>query len=137
MANSKQRTDVSTSRVIRFENFRWDGVSPVAYKEEGESHRGVIRHPLVGAPEDAPFHVRYFEVGPGGYTSHERHEHQHVVIALRGEGEVRLGDRWQPVRFGDVVFVAPNDAHQFRAAGEEPFGFVCIVSAERDRPVSL
>jgi quercetin dioxygenase-like cupin family protein len=81
--------------------------------------------------------VRYFEVGPGGYTTHERHEHQHVVIALRGEGEVRLGGEWLPLRFGDVVFVASNDPHQFRALGDEPFGFLCIVDAERDRPVPL
>lgn len=137
MANSKEWTDASASRVIRFEDFRWADVSPNVYKQEGESWRGVIRHSLVGTPEGTPFHVRYFEVEPGGYTSHERHEHQHVVIALRGAGEVRLGDRWQPVRFGDVVFVASNDPHQFRAAGDEPFGFVCIVSADRDRPVSL
>lgn len=137
MANSKQPTEVSASRVIRFENFRWDGVSPIVYKEEGASWRDVVRHPLVGGPEGTPFHVRYFEVEPGGYTSHERHEHQHVVIALRGAGEVRLGDRWRPVRFGDVVFVASNDPHQLRAVGDEPFGFLCIVSADRDRPVSL
>jgi hypothetical protein len=35
-----------------------------------------------------------------------------------------------------VVYIAPNDPHQFRNPEEagEPFGFLCIVNAERDRP---
>jgi quercetin dioxygenase-like cupin family protein len=84
-----------------------------------------------------PFHLRYFEIEPGGYTTYERHKHQHVVVALRGQGEVRLGDRWEPVNYGDVVYVAPNEPHQFRASGDEPFGFFCIVTADRDRPVPM
>ena len=138
MTDTEERSDDSrASRVIRHEGFHWIGVPPVNYKDEGESWRAVTRHPLVGVREGTPFHVRYFEIGPGGYTTLERHEHQHVVIALRGEGEVRLGYDRLPVRFGDVVYVASNDPHQFRATGDEPFGFLCIVAAERDRPVPL
>lgn len=125
------------SRVIRFSDFRWEGVDPVTYKKPGADWSAVSRQRLVGPAEDAPFHLRYFEVQPGGYTTYERHEHQHVVFALRGAGEVRLGDRWQPVSYGDVVYVAPNEPHQFRAAGDEPFGFLCIVAADRDRPIPL
>lgn len=137
MATSKEQSDTTSgSRVIRCQDFRWAGVTPIEYKEEGEGWRGVTRHPLVGMPEGTPFHVRYFELEQGGYTTHERHAHQHVVVALRGQGEVRLGveGSWRAVHGGDVVFVASYDPHQFRAAGDEPFGFICIVSAERDRP---
>jgi quercetin dioxygenase-like cupin family protein len=40
---------------------------------------------------------------------------------------------------GDVVYVAPNDPHQFRNAEDatEPFGFLCIVNAERDTPLAV
>jgi quercetin dioxygenase-like cupin family protein len=133
----KQSNGTRSSRVIRFEGFGWADVPPISYKAENESWRSVTRHPLIGVADGTPCHVRYFEVEPGGYTTHERHEHQHVVVVLRGEGQVRLGDDWLPVRFGDVVFVASNDPHQFCATGDEPFGFLCIVSAERDRPVPL
>jgi len=34
----------------------------------------------------------------------------------------------------DTVYVAPWTPHQFLAVGTEPFGFFCIVDAERDRP---
>jgi quercetin dioxygenase-like cupin family protein len=125
------------SRVVRFADYCWEGVRPVEYKEGSESWKGVTRHPLVGAREETPFHVRYFEVEPGGYSTFERHEHQHVVMAIRGRGEVRLGDRWEEMNFGDVVYVAGKDPHQFRTVGEEPFGFLCIVDANRDRPIVL
>ena len=40
--------------------------------------------------------------------------------------------------FGDAVYVAPDEVHQFRnPSATEPFGFLCVVDAERDRPVSV
>ena len=122
----------SRSRVIRFGDFRWHGVEARAYKDEGD-WIGVTRHPLIGGEEETPFEVRYFEIAPSGYTTCERHRHQHVVIPLRGRGEVLLGDDWQPISFGDVIYVAANDVHQFRAVADEPFGFLCVVDAKRDR----
>ena len=39
------------------------------------------------------------------------------------------------VGFGDTVYVAPHEVHQLRnASATEPFGFLCMVDAERDRP---
>lgn len=125
------------SRVVRFQQFRWEGIEPAVYKAIDDRWRGVTRHGLVGQGEATPFHVRYFEVEPGGYTTFERHEHQHVVVAIRGRGEVRLGEPWEKLEFGDLVFVASNQPHQFRSIGDEPFGFLCIVAADRDRPVPL
>jgi quercetin dioxygenase-like cupin family protein len=137
MESEGRENEMRVSRILRFHNFRWDGVEPKAYKDPDERWSDVKRHGLIGSDTDATFRVRYFEVGPGGYTTHERHRHEHVVVAIRGSGEVRLEDRWEPVGFGDVVYVSPNSPHQFRAVGEEPFGFLCIVDAERDRPVPL
>jgi quercetin dioxygenase-like cupin family protein len=133
----RSEADHAASKVVRFADFRWDGIEVRAYKEPDLRFRGVVRHPLVGDVEGTPFHVRYFEVEPGGYTTLERHQHQHVVLPIRGRGEVFLGGRWEPLGFGDVVYVAPSDAHQFRTIDDEPFGFVCIVAAERDRPEPL
>jgi len=31
--------------------------------------------------------------------------------------------------------VAPEEVHQLRNPADEPFGFLCIVDHERDRPV--
>lgn len=97
--------------------------------------RGVTRRELSGKRgETQGFHVRYFEIAPGGYSTLEWHEH--VVIPIRGRGEVQLDCYVYRVGFGDVVYVAPNDPHQFRepAGAVEPFGFMCIVNAETGYP---
>jgi ribulose-bisphosphate carboxylase large chain len=134
----KTMSDRPLSKVLRFHDHAWSGVPPRPYKDEpGGRWSGVTRHPLLGAAEGLPFHVRYFEVRPGGHTSLERHDHQHAVIVIRGRGAVRLGDCWEDLEFGDAVYVAGADPHQFRAAADEPLGFICVVDAERDRPVPL
>jgi ribulose-bisphosphate carboxylase large chain len=134
-----------TSRVLRFQPAAsptaaagWVGVEPVAYKPPANHHCGVLRHTLVGERgERTAFHLRYFEIGPGGNTSLEHHEHEHVVIVLRGQGEVRLGQSWQSVGVGDLIYVAPHEVHQLRNPSmDEPFGFFCIVDAQRDVPVA-
>src|SRR5262245_39113399 len=87
------------SRVLRFrpaagpaDPHTWQGVPLADYKAPADHHAGVTRAVLAGAGgETTAFHVRYFEVAPGGHTTLERHAHEHVVVVLRGRGEVRLG----------------------------------------------
>jgi ribulose-bisphosphate carboxylase large chain len=126
------------SKVIRHRGeLRWDGVEAESYKATTESWKGVTRRELVGKRGESPrFHVRYFELDPGGFSTLEKHDHEHVVVVQRGHGEVRLGCTLYHVAFGDVVYVAPGDPHQFLNPEDarEPFGFLCIVNAERDRP---
>jgi quercetin dioxygenase-like cupin family protein len=131
-------TAVGGSRVLRFQpDFRWEGVPVLDYKAPANHWCGIQRTLLVGEHgETTQFHVRYFEIAPGGFSSLEHHGHEHVVFVLRGRGEVRLGDARHELGFGDVVYVGPHEVHQFRNAAEaEPFGFLCMVDAERDTPV--
>jgi quercetin dioxygenase-like cupin family protein len=131
------------SRVMRFhagagpaEPHTWQGVPVTAYKPPSDDHCGVNRAVLAGETgEHTAFHVRYFEVAPGGHTTLEHHVHEHVVIVLRGRGEVRLGDSIHPLDYGDAVYVAPDEVHQLRNLdASEPFGFLCMVDARRDKP---
>ena len=129
------------SKVIRHDGaFDWEGIALEPYKATTEIWKGITRRELIGKRGESPrFHVRYFELEPGGYSTLEKHEHEHVVLALRGRGEVQFGCYVYRVGFGDVAYVAPNDPHQFRNPEDatEPFGFLCIVNAERDRPESV
>jgi quercetin dioxygenase-like cupin family protein len=110
--------------------FQWDGVEERGY--ESPDVQGVTVQWLIGPAEGAPsFAVRYFEVQPRGATSMDRHEHDHGVVIVRGRGEVRLGDEVRDVSFGDAVYVAPYEPHQFRCVGQEPLGFLCVVPARR------
>jgi ribulose-bisphosphate carboxylase large chain len=128
-----------TSRVLRWQpGFRWDGIPVAAYKAAADHWCGINRTSLTGEHgEQTAFHVRYFEIAPGGFSSREHHTHEHVVFVLRGRGEVHLGGAVHQLGFGDVVYVAPHEVHQFRNRSDEPFGFLCIVDAHRDLPVPV
>jgi quercetin dioxygenase-like cupin family protein len=115
--------------------FRWEGVAPLGYKPEPGSFRGVTRQVLVGAAPGLEVELRYFEVGPGGHTTLERHRHPHAVLVLRGSGRALVGEEIVALAPYDVVRVPPGAWHQFRADAQEPLGFLCWVAADRDRPL--
>ncbi|MBI3298803.1 MAG: cupin domain-containing protein [Elusimicrobia bacterium] len=133
--------DGNHSKVIRFlEGFQWKDVIKEDYKADSDSWKGITRRELAGKRgESVKFHVRYFEIEPGGYSTLEKHEHEHVVIPMRGTGEAQAGCYIWKVSFGDVVYVSPSEPHQFRCPDDakEPFGFLCVVNAERDRPQAV
>ena len=131
----------NVSKLFRFlgretGRFDWKHVPVANYKPEDDSWRGVSRRVFVGETGESPaFHLRYFEIERGGYTTLEQHEHEHAVMVVRGRGQALIGCETRELGFGDVEYVSPNDAHQFRNDhGDEPFGFVCVVNAVRDRP---
>jgi len=119
-------------------NYTWTGVKTEEYKSEGDDWGSVIRRVLIGNHgEKTRFHVRYFEISPGGYSSFEKHIHEHVVIVVRGKGKVRMDDKYKIINFLDTIYIKPGSPHQFKNPFNEPFGFLCIVNAKRDRPVPL
>ncbi|MBI5141672.1 MAG: cupin domain-containing protein [Nitrospirae bacterium] len=128
-----------TSVVMRHRgNFEWDGTETISYKQPDTNWNNVLRRVLLGNQgEPARFHVRYFEIAPGGFTTFERHEHIHFVLVLRGSGCIKLGDTTDAVNPMDVIYVAPNMPHQLGNLSDAPFGFICVVDAERDRPVPM
>lgn len=122
--------------------FSWSGVPPQNYADShadgaGRSWRDTSRHIIKGREEGGRFDVRYFEVAHGGFTSLERHTHVHSVICMRGQGYAVVGEDVCDVEPFDHIYVPPDTPHQFVNEGAEPFGFLCIVDSERDRPVAL
>ncbi|MCZ7581845.1 MAG: cupin domain-containing protein [Deltaproteobacteria bacterium] len=116
------------------ENFRWGGVSVLAYKENGTHFKSITRQVVFEGDPELPCQWRYFEVEEGGYSTLERHEHLHVVMIIRGEGRCLVGDRVHDVRCFDVVRVPALTWHQFQPVSGEILGFLCLVNVERDRP---
>lgn len=120
--------------VRRFDNYRWQKVDVLAYKEAGAHFRDVTRQVLFGEDLGLSGQLRYFELGPGGHSTLERHRHAHGVLVFRGAGRVLVGDRVADVGVGDLVSIPTMTWHQFRATGQDPLGFLCLVDCERDRP---
>ena len=83
---------------------------------------------LIGEREAAPnFAMRQFEVEPGGYTPKHSHPFEHEVFILEGTGTILEGDIEHRFQKGDVIFVAPDDVHQFRNTGATPLKFLCMI----------
>ena len=113
---------------------RWHEVDVLAYKaDDGTPFRSVTRQVLFDDPAFAS-QLRYFEIGPGGHTTLERHEHAHAVVIQRGRGRCLVGTRVCAVAPHDLVHVPAMTWHQFRADPDAPLGFLCMVDAKRDRP---
>ncbi len=70
----------------------------------------------------------------GGHSTLERHEHVHAVTIFRGRGTCLVGGEVREVAAPDLVSIPPMTWHQFRASAGEPFGFLCMVNAQRDKP---
>ena len=116
------------------DDFRWQGVEERPYKEDARALYKTITRQVLFSDPDMAGELRYFEVAPGGFSTLERHEHMHGVLILRGRGHCLVGDEVKELKMRDLVTVPPMTWHQFRATGDEPLGFLCMVNTERDKP---
>lgn len=100
-----------------------EAVEPVTYTDA----TGVEMRPLITEKEGAPrFSMRVFVLDPDGNTPYHSHDWEHEVYILTGTGVVRGADGERPLRAGDSVFLAPFEAHQFRA-GTDGLQFICCI----------
>lgn len=88
---------------------------------------GTTRQVLIG-PDEAPhFALRRFIMEPGGGMPAHTNRVEHEQYVLRGRARIGLGDRVHEVKAGDVIFIPAGTPHWYRAEGDEPFEFLCVV----------
>jgi mannose-6-phosphate isomerase-like protein (cupin superfamily) len=132
--NKALTTGAKTTHRKAQDDFRWEGVEQLPYKEDERAlFKSITRQVLFSDPE-LHGELRYFEVAPGGFSTLERHEHMHAVLILRGRGQCLVGSEVRPIETRDLVTVPALTWHQFRATTDEPLGFLCMVNATRDKP---
>lgn len=115
-------------------NYEWENIPILNYKESGTYFKNITRRVFSEGLSDIPCQLRYFEIAPEGYSTLENHNHSHLVIIFRGQGEALLGDKIYPVHEKDVITIPSQTWHQFRATKGTFLGFLCLVNVERDRP---
>jgi quercetin dioxygenase-like cupin family protein len=113
---------------------RWEGVDCLPYKEDEQARFKAISRQVLFSDPTLAAELRFFEVAPGGFSSLERHRHAHAVLVLHGRGQCLIGREVRHLEPYDLVTVPPWTWHQFRAATDEPLGFLCMVNVDRDRP---
>ena len=73
------------------------------------------------------FAMRLFEMEPGGYSPLHSHSWEHEVFILEGEGTVFGGGEERKFKANNVIFIPPNEKHQFKNTGETTLKFLCLI----------
>lgn len=132
---TKNTAPANKNRLYKHNNFKWQGIKTERYKSIKGGWADIVRQTLIGSHgEKTKFHLRYFEIAPGGCSSFERHKHEHVVICVRGKGKAIADKKSHILNFLDTLYISPDTPHQLKNPFKKPFGFFCIVNAKRDKP---
>ncbi len=125
--------------IMKCEDFKWSWHFVEEYKTDNDlDFNGINRQELIGKfGEKTSSDLRYFEIEPGGYSSLEKHVHEHVIIGVWGNGVLIKEDSSYNISVHDIAYVSPLKKHQLRNDEKEPFGFFCIVDHRRDKPVVI
>lgn len=98
-----------------------------------EGATGAKMRMLIGPDDGATnFHMRHFEIEPGGHTPHHQHNYEHEIIVLKGSGIVRSEQGERPIHSGDAIWVQPNEMHNFENTGSTSLEFICLIPAPQD-----
>ena len=98
-----------------------------------EGAAGAKMRMLIGPAEKAPnFHMRHFEVEPGGHTPHHQHDYEHEIVVLKGGGVAKSEQGDRAFKAGDVIYVPANEMHQFVNPNDTPLEFICLIPAPQD-----
>ncbi|MBN2446614.1 MAG: cupin domain-containing protein [Phycisphaerae bacterium] len=85
---------------------------------------------LIGPDDGAEsFHMRHFEIAPGGHTPHHAHDYEHEIVVLHGTGVARSDEGDRPMSPGTVLWIPANEKHQMRNTGAEPLEVICLIPA--------
>ena len=131
-------TEIFSIIIRLFKREREGEMKIVDYKEvkaepvDFEEVKDVKVRWLISDKDNAPnFAMRLFEVGPGGYSPLHTHNWEHEVFILEGEGVATDGKKETPIKSGTVVYVAPEEKHQFKNTGSETLKFLCLIPIKK------
>jgi quercetin dioxygenase-like cupin family protein len=78
------------------------------------------------------FAMRLFEIEPDGSSPLHTHPWEHEVFILEGKGVVFDGAKAAPFKAGDVVFIPPEERHQFKNTGKKVLRFLCLIPLSKE-----
>ena len=76
------------------------------------------------------FYMRVFEIASGGCTPLHRHPWEHEVFVLEGRGCVMRAGEAVSICEGHVVFIPPDEEHQFKNTFGDTLKFICVVPSQ-------
>ena len=108
---------------------KYDTVEKEEVKMEGVKNTSVRW--LIGKDSPAPnFHMRLFEVDPGGHTPFHSHDFEHEIYVVEGKGQINTEEKPIPLEKDSFALVMPGEKHQFENTGNTPLKFLCMIPKE-------
>ena len=97
-------------------------------KIEDKGTKDVSRQILIGI-EDGSTNIimRLFTLAPGGHSPLHTHDFEHLVKVEKGKGIAVYENGEREIQSGDLVYVKPNEIHQFKNPFNEEFQFICVI----------
>lgn len=99
---------------------------------EGGAFRVTVRWLITRNMGANNFAMRLFEVEPDGYSPLHTHPWEHEVFILEGDGVVFDGQKSTPFTSNDVVFVPPDEWHQFKNTSKKTLKFLCLIPNSKE-----
>jgi quercetin dioxygenase-like cupin family protein len=93
---------------------------------------GTVRQVLIGPDEGPNFALRRFIMEPGGGMPIHTNQVEHEQYVLRGRATVWIDGIEHDVRADDAVYIPAGVPHGYRAEGDQPFEFLCVVPNQDD-----
>jgi len=89
--------------------------------------KGLSVRFLIGRGDGAPnFSMMLLVLSPNGYTPDHSHQREEEIFVKSGNGEMKSADNRISIGQGDVIYIAPNETHQFLNTGAGDLELLCL-----------
>lgn len=96
-----------------------------------EGAKGVTKQILIGKDDGSDgIIMRLFTVQAGGNTPLHTHNFEHLVKIEKGKGIVVDSEGDHAVEAGMIIYVKPNEVHQFKNTSDDILQFICVIPAQ-------
>lgn len=103
-----------------------NSITKVAVKADGAKDVGVRW--LISKDDGANnFAMRMFELQPGGHTPLHKHQHEHEVFVIEGQGTFVYEGQEHLFSPEYVIFVPAGSEHQFKNTGDSVMRMLCLI----------
>lgn len=73
------------------------------------------------------FAMRIFTLQPGGHTPYHKHDWEHEVFIVEGQGAAVSEGKEEPFKPGDFIFIPSMEMHQFKNTSGNVVRILCLI----------
>jgi quercetin dioxygenase-like cupin family protein len=95
--------------------------------------RGLSVRPLVNQADGAQtYSMALLELAPGGSTPKHSHQRDEEIFVKAGSGIVKYSGKEASASPGSVLYIAPNEDHQFLNTADETLELLCVTQIQAE-----